>query len=292
MPITLGIIGFGHLGQYLIEKISSGDKSPSDFSLTFVWNRSKEPLNSFRKSFPAKVIDSLDELTNPSFEWPDMIIEVAHPDITRRYGELLVQHSDYFVGSPSVLVAEPELSARLEQAARASRHTIFVPIGALWGAHDIRRLAALNSITGLKLTFRKHPNSLKLPDATLASRNAAVRPEDGAVVLYEGSISELCRLAPNNVNSFAVAALCARPLPFEKVIARLVADCSCQFHEMTIEVEGPAGAPDADGPRFSVNTLKKNPAIPGRVTGAATYASFYLSLLETRFKRDDVLQIL
>ena len=48
---------------------------------------------------------------------------------------------------------------------------------------------------------------------------------------------------------------------------------------MTIEVEGPAGAPDADGPRFSVNTLKKNPAIPGRVTGAATYASFYLSLL-------------
>ena len=29
--------------------------------------------------------------------WPDMIIEVAHPDITRRYGELIVQHADYFV---------------------------------------------------------------------------------------------------------------------------------------------------------------------------------------------------
>lgn len=39
----------------------------------------------------------------------------------------------------------------------------------------------------LKLTFRKHPNSLKLPDETLAARNAAVRPEDGAVVLFEGA---------------------------------------------------------------------------------------------------------
>ena len=63
------LVSFFIIGQYLIEKISSGEKSPSDFSLTFVWNRSKEPLNSFRKSFPDKVIDSLDELKNPSFQY-------------------------------------------------------------------------------------------------------------------------------------------------------------------------------------------------------------------------------
>lgn len=60
---------------------------------------------------------------------------------------------DVQVGSSSVLVAEPELCARLEQSASAAHHTLFVPVGALWGAHDIRRLAAIDALTVCSAVF-------------------------------------------------------------------------------------------------------------------------------------------
>ncbi len=37
--------------------------------------------------------------------------------------------------------------------------------------------------------------------------------------------------------------------------------------------------PTKNGLDFTVSTVRKNPADPGAVTGSATYASFYSSLL-------------
>ncbi len=37
--LKVGIVGYGHLGQYLVEKIAND----SNFELVFVWNRS--PIN-------------------------------------------------------------------------------------------------------------------------------------------------------------------------------------------------------------------------------------------------------
>ena len=37
----------------------------------------------------------------------DLIIEVAHPIITKTHGKTFLQHADYFIGSPTAL-ADPE----------------------------------------------------------------------------------------------------------------------------------------------------------------------------------------
>ena len=88
------------------------------------------------------------------------------------------------------------------------------------------------------------------------------------------SVGELCPLAPNNVNTMAVAALASQPaLSFDTVKCRLVADGRLNEHVISIDVEG------VDG--FNVSTVRRNPAACGAVTGQLTYASFLASLWKT-----------
>ena len=46
------------------------------------------------------------------------------------------------------------------------------------------------------------------------------------------------------------------------------------WHYVEVLAEGP----EKNGKRFTVETIRKNPADPGAVTGSATYASFLSSI--------------
>ena len=94
--------------------------------------------------------------------------------------------------------------------------------------------------------------------------------------LYDGPARKLCPLAPNNVNTIACAALAG--VGFDETRATLVADASLESHDIDIEVTGPDNA--ATGTAFRVSTRRINPAAPGAVTGSATYASFFSSLVD------------
>jgi len=42
-PIRIGILGFGHLGQFIYTHFENErNKSTNDFELIFIWNRSKD----------------------------------------------------------------------------------------------------------------------------------------------------------------------------------------------------------------------------------------------------------
>ena len=64
------------------------------------------------------------------------------------------------------------------------------------------------------MTMTKHPSSFKLSGA-MKEKNELVKDEP--VVLYEGDVRGLCPLAPNNVNTMAVASMAASNLGFDKV---------------------------------------------------------------------------
>merc|ERR1711879_347052 len=98
----------------------------------------------------------------------------------------------------------------------------------------------------------------------------------GEVVLYEGSVRNLCPLAPNNVNTMAAAALAGFNLGFDGVQAKLICDFSLTAHVITIEA---CGAPNSIGESFKTSTERYNPAAVGAVTGSATYDSFLSSIL-------------
>ena len=180
---------------------------------------------------------------------PDLIVEVAHPDITRQHGAAFLAVADFMIGSPTAL-ADRETEAAL--AAAADRRGLYVPSGALWGGEDIRRMAERGSLRSLTVTMRKHPASFKLT-GELAVKNAAVGGE--AVELYNGPVRNLCPLAPNNVNTMAAAAVAASNLGFDGTMGRLVADPAIPlWHEVVVEVGGPEGP---GGNNFSVRTVRR-----------------------------------
>lgn len=266
-PRRVGVVGYGHLGEFLVQEILKDPK----LELAFVWNRSPDKL---KDRIPEELI--LEDLEKVGERQANLIIEVAHPSITEKYGEKFLQIADYMIGSPTALAKE-ELERKLRASANLGQFGLYVPAGAFWGGDDIKKMADRGTLRGLKVTMKKHPTAFKLC-GDLIEKNKQV--SDKAVVLYDGPVRGLCPLAPSNVNTMAAAALAAWNLGFDGVQGCLVSDPSLDCHIVEVDVEGPGHAPN----QFSVKTIRKNPAAIGVVTGSATYASFWSSTLGARGK--------
>lgn len=81
-PRRVGVVGYGKLGQFLVEKI----QSDPNMTLAFVWNRTRDAIGSEVDS--ALVCSDLTKVAEFS---PDIIIEVAHPCISKEYGVTFLQ---------------------------------------------------------------------------------------------------------------------------------------------------------------------------------------------------------
>jgi len=256
----VGIVGYGHLGQYLVKAI----EAHPNFELGFVWNRTASALQG--KVSEPKILRNLEEFRTISC---DLIVEVAHPCVVQKFGAEFLQASDLMVGSPSAL-ADQCLEDQLRSA--ATHHGLYVPSGAFWGSEDIRKMADRGTLKGLKVTMKKHPSSFKL-EGHLKELNDSVG--QNAVTLYDGPVRDICPLAPNNVNTMAAAAIAGHNLGFDGVQGCLISDPNLlNWHCIEIDVIGPG----EEGQQFRVKTERLNPAAPGAVTGSATYGSFLSSL--------------
>ncbi|KAF2351014.1 Aspartate/homoserine dehydrogenase NAD-binding [Trinorchestia longiramus] len=167
----IGIVGYGHLGKYLVKAV---EEHPL-LELAFVWNRSPGSLVNVEKKL---VCTDLRQVAGYA---PDLIVEVAHPDVTREYGELFLSVAHYMIGSPTAM-ADPEVEARLRHAADAGKYGLYVPAGALWGGADIRKLVVLGTLESLKITMKKHPSSFKL-GGVLKDKNDEITSGTGPVTL-------------------------------------------------------------------------------------------------------------
>ncbi|XP_061740698.1 aspartate dehydrogenase domain-containing protein isoform X2 [Nerophis ophidion] len=257
----IGVVGFGHLGQYLVERIL-GEGDSAGLTLAFVWNRNPTKL---RGLVPDELV--LADLSSFADRSCDLIVEVCHPQVVQEFGLHFLSGSHLLVGSPSAL-ADHQLNEKLRQAAQQSGRTLYVPSGALWAGQDIQRLNDSQALKDLFVRMSKHPSCFRLA--------GDVRPEwtegEGRRVLFSGSVAQLCPLAPNNVNTMAAAAVAAGNLGFDGVRGEIVSDTALSdYHVVEVEVTGPDG--------FSVRTVRRNPARLGAVTGSATYNSFWSSLL-------------
>ena len=106
------------------------------------------------------------------------------------------------------------------------------------------------SLCSLSITMKKHPDCFKL-DEPLKSKLIDERKkrgdQQGEILIYSGPVRELCKLAPNNVNTMAVGATIASNLGFDKVQGCLVADTSLSDrHVVEIELTGPETTIDND----------------------------------------------
>lgn len=259
--MRVGIVGYGHLGEFLVKRILKEGESLG-LTLAFVWNRNPDKL---RGSLPEELI--LHDLSGFKDRGVDVIVEVCHPNIVKQYGVLFLSLVNFLVGSPSAL-SDQLLNHQLRQAAEHHGRTLYVPSGALWGGQDIQRLNDSGVLTALFIRMSKHPSCFRLTGDVRSDWT----DDEGRRVLFNGSVAELCPVAPNNVNTMAAAAVAAGMLGFEGVRGEIVSDTALSdYHVVEVEVTGVNG--------FSVHTVRRNPAKLGAVTGSATYNSFWSSLL-------------
>ncbi|XP_059380432.1 aspartate dehydrogenase domain-containing protein [Carassius carassius] len=259
--LKVGIVGYGHLGQFLVEKIQK-EGPEAGLQLAFVWNRNADK---FRDSLPKELI--LHDLSDFTRRDTDVIVEVCHPMIVKEFGVRFLSHAHFLVGSPSAL-SDPQLEQDLRTATKQHGKTLYVPSGALWGGQDIQKMNDSGTLRALSVRMSKHPSCFRLTGGLLSDW----REGEGRRVLYHGSVAELCPIAPNNVNTMAAAAIAASKLGFNGVTGEIVSDTALSdYHIVEVEVTGPDG--------FTVKTVRQNPAKLGAVTGNATYNSFWSSLL-------------
>ena len=248
--IRVGIVGFGALGKFLLEKMAS---MPERFKVVWIYNRTPIDHALYRASVTG------DET--------DLVVEVAHPDVLTKLG-LLGLGCDVFVGSPTCFASLP--GDRIEIPDNVA---CYVPVGALWGAQDIQKMQQSGTLGGLTVVMAKHPEHLKSVcgevrkhlDAYIADES-----QTGPVELYRGPVGPLCPQAPNNVNTLACGAIVG--LGFQETVGVLIANKELTGHHVvTVQVRGKTG--------FEADTVRRNPAKLGAVTGSATFVSFWNSLL-------------
>ena len=259
----IGIVGFGKLGKFLAEKVLERHTSHGDVELCFVWNRRAEAW----QGHPSETVGLLD-LADFAERKPDIIVEVAHPDISAQWGTTFMGISDYLVGSPTGLADESLRTQLLSCVKPGSGRQLIVPRGVLPGLDEILMLKADGRVAEAAITMRKHPKSLKY-SGPIAHPNDAEES-----VYYRGPLGPLCGYAPNNVNTMAVLAM-ATGLSFSEVEATLIADPSLEHHITEVTLRGP----DDGKPRFELYLRRSSPAGAGAVTSSATFDSFWKTLV-------------
>ena len=259
----IGIVGYGKLGQHLCASIENID----GLELAFVWNRNPTAIGS---EIPeSKKIADLGQCT----EIPcDLIVEVAHPIISKQWGETFISHCDYMIGSPTAL-ADRETEERLLNTPQ--KHGMYIPRGALPGLEEILSMKNANKLHAASITMRKHPKSLKFSGPLPAGHQHSNQP----VTYYQGPLRPLCEYAPNNVNTMAVLAL-SSGLGMDNVQATLIADTTLEHHITEVSLYG-AGEPNA---RYSLDLIRKSPAGAGAVTSSATFDTFLASMIRATGK--------
>jgi aspartate dehydrogenase len=178
----VGIVGYGSLGKFLYDKITKDEKAQQSLEVAFVWNRTPQKCRD--DGIPENLIlEDLDQFTTRPV---DIIVEVAHPQITVLYGERFLKHADFYIGSPTAF-ADADVESRVRVAAiqNSSGKGLYIPSGALWAAEDIKKMADGGSLKGLIITMKKHPQSLKLT-GQLAEKLKETQP-GVENVLYEGT---------------------------------------------------------------------------------------------------------
>lgn len=299
-PLTIGMVGFGHLGQYLYKAITFGAHA-GKANVAWIWNRTAEKIT--ETVFEVETTDDTPErnkvvtkvnvpralvqvdMRKLKAERPpvDIILELCHPDILAEYIDIwLANCRAVYVGSPTGFAARPVLDKTLA-AARATGGHVFVPTGALWGAQDIAKMGARGTIASLHITMKKPADSTRLNQPLQAKVDeflAAGKDKDAprSVVVFDGPVGELCPLAPNNVNTMACAALASGPnVGFAKCRGTLVIERESNVH--VIEIEIVSTPPPGFTEPLVVKSSRVNPCAVGAVTGMATYVSFFSSLL-------------
>lgn len=250
-PTRIGLVGFGYVGRHVYERLqAAGDPR---LQVAFVHARDPARL----AALPPEI--RLDDLSRAADRDAGLIVEMAHPDVTRRWGAAFLRTASYLPLSVAAL-ADDALRASLLAAATEHGTSIAIPHGALMGLDSLHEWR--EHWADVTITFRKSPDNIDF--AASGVDRSSIRAE---TVLYDGPVRGIAALYPRNVNTMVTCALATVGL--DRCRARLIAVPGLPVAIAEVQARGHDGA---------VLEMRKSQPVVG-VSGTEMLASQYASVL-------------
>ena len=217
----IGIIGYGYIGSYVCEQIQTRPKLGLD--VAFVYNRTREKLADLS---PDLVLENLADFEPRE---ADLIVELAHPAITREYGTAFLEQTDYMPLSLTAF-ADAQVEQDLREQAEKNNPCLYIPHGAIVGLEALEEGREVwDEVT---MVMKKNPGNLDFSEHPSLEADQ-IQDE---TVLYDGPARGICPLFPRNVNSHAALALGS--IGFDRTRSVLVAVPGLEVSILEIEARG------------------------------------------------------
>lgn len=204
----IGLIGFGFIGEQVYRYIQSNPQQ--GLEIAFVHNRDRARLT----PVPAEL--QLHELSAFAEREPDLVVEAAHPDFTRHWGEVVLGSCDYLPASVTALV-DDALLARLVARAQAAGTRLLIPHGALIATENLVEWQSMWE--SVEITFRKNPDHIDFSESGIDPASIDLSAPES--VIYDGSVRGIATRFPRNVNTMMTCAMAT--LGADRCRARLIA---------------------------------------------------------------------
>ena len=217
----IGLIGFGYIGRYVYEQITT--RPELGLEIAFVHDLAAERLANLPNEI---VLNNIDAFAS---RHPDLVVEMAHPGVSRQHGEMFLRETDYMPLSMTAF-ADEGLQQRLLDAARRAGTCLFVPHGAAVGLENI--FEGRDLWEEVTMVMKKSPKNLDFSTAPQFKPAEITK----STVLYDGPTRPLCPLFPRNVNSHATVALAG--IGFDRTRSVLIADPSLEVSIIEITAKG------------------------------------------------------
>ncbi len=221
MTARIGIVGYGYIGQYIYQQITT--RPELGLEIAFVHNRTAAKLAALP---PHYLLENLDSFATCR---ADLIIELAHPDITRMYGKAFLTHGNYMPLSLTAF-SDAALEQTLLDTACQNSTCLYIPHGAVVGLDALEEGRQMwDAVT---ITMKKPCASLDFSTAPHIDPSTITQE----TVLYDGNARGICPLFPRNVNSHAAVALAG--LGFDRTRSILIADPQLTDSIIAVEAHG------------------------------------------------------
>jgi aspartate dehydrogenase len=245
----IGLIGYGQIGMAVHGMIDAD--ATSGMEVVFVHDADASRYGTLREELV------LENLENFESRQADLVVEMAHPDVTRKWGPLLLEKVDYMLISVTAL-ADQELENSLREITQRRGTRAYIPHGGVVGMDAL--FENRDVWEEVHVTMKKPPQNVDCANAGIDSDSIT-----GEKVLYDGPTRGICPLFPRNVNTHASIAFAG--IGFDRTHSILVVSPEWNTASVAIVAKGP-------GLEMKIERVEE---IMG-VTGASTPASIYNSV--------------
>ena len=245
----VGIVGLGTIGSQLVERLRAAEDPR--LGLAFVHGRSGIAPEGLDPTL------FLADLADAAAYQPDLIVEAAHPDVTKRYGESFLRVADYLPLSTTAL-AHDELRTALEMAARTASTRLWLARGALVGTE---------ALVEWRDHWKRVTIRMEKPSSGIDFRSSgmAVSGIEARTTLYRGPVRGIAARFPRNVNAMVTLALAT--IGLDRTQGVLIADPARTEARLLVPATG------RDGSRLRIERRQPLVGVSGTEMAASAWAS-------------------